>query len=121
MIDKTPPDRRGAVNIRNGKKRVRILLSNDDGYFAPGLAALERALSPLGQVTVVAPEALLLPMRRQRGRRGRRRGVGTGTRRPGVRSGPRPRALGRSQRAAGGGALCTAAVERCTQRSKHGG
>jgi 5'/3'-nucleotidase SurE len=35
---------------------VRILLSNDDGYFAPGLAALERALSPLGQVTVVAPE-----------------------------------------------------------------
>jgi 5'-nucleotidase len=35
---------------------VRILLSNDDGYFAPGLAALERALSSLGQVTVVAPE-----------------------------------------------------------------
>lgn len=35
---------------------MRILLSNDDGYFAPGLAALERALSPLGTVTVVAPE-----------------------------------------------------------------
>jgi 5'-nucleotidase len=35
---------------------VRILLSNDDGYFAPGLAALERALSVLGTVTVVAPE-----------------------------------------------------------------
>jgi len=35
---------------------VRILLSNDDGYFAPGLAALEQALSPLGTVTVVAPE-----------------------------------------------------------------
>jgi 5'-nucleotidase len=35
---------------------VRILLSNDDGYFAPGLAALEKALSPLGSVTVVAPE-----------------------------------------------------------------
>jgi len=35
---------------------VRILLSNDDGYFAPGLAALEQALSPLGAVTVVAPE-----------------------------------------------------------------
>jgi 5'-nucleotidase len=35
---------------------VRILLSNDDGYFAPGLAALERALAPLGTVTVVAPE-----------------------------------------------------------------
>ncbi|MDH4294236.1 MAG: 5'/3'-nucleotidase SurE, partial [Betaproteobacteria bacterium] len=35
---------------------MRILLSNDDGYFAPGLAALERALSVLGTVTVVAPE-----------------------------------------------------------------
>jgi len=35
---------------------VRILLSNDDGYFAPGLAALEQALSSLGAVTVVAPE-----------------------------------------------------------------
>lgn len=35
---------------------VRILLSNDDGYFAPGLAALEQALSALGTVTVVAPE-----------------------------------------------------------------
>jgi 5'-nucleotidase len=35
---------------------VRILLSNDDGYFAPGLAALEQALSLLGTVTVVAPE-----------------------------------------------------------------
>lgn len=35
---------------------VRILLSNDDGYFAPGLAALAEALAPLGEVTVVAPE-----------------------------------------------------------------
>jgi len=35
---------------------VRILLSNDDGYFAPGLAALEQALAALGTVTVVAPE-----------------------------------------------------------------
>lgn len=35
---------------------MRILLSNDDGYFAPGLAALEQALSALGTVTVVAPE-----------------------------------------------------------------
>ncbi|MDP1673788.1 MAG: 5'/3'-nucleotidase SurE [Burkholderiales bacterium] len=35
---------------------MRILLSNDDGYFAPGLAALEQALSLLGTVTVVAPE-----------------------------------------------------------------
>jgi 5'-nucleotidase len=35
---------------------MRILLSNDDGYFAPGLAALARALAPLGDITVVAPE-----------------------------------------------------------------
>ncbi len=35
---------------------MRILLSNDDGYFAPGLAALHEALGPLAQLTVVAPE-----------------------------------------------------------------
>ncbi|WP_324780626.1 5'/3'-nucleotidase SurE [Thiobacillus sedimenti] len=35
---------------------MRILLSNDDGYFAPGLAALQAALAPLADVTVVAPE-----------------------------------------------------------------
>jgi 5'-nucleotidase len=31
------------------------LLTNDDGIYAPGLAAMERALSRLGNVTVVAP------------------------------------------------------------------
>lgn len=35
---------------------MHILLSNDDGYFAPGLAALARVLSGLATVTVVAPE-----------------------------------------------------------------
>jgi 5'-nucleotidase len=35
---------------------MRILLSNDDGYFAPGLAALHAALSPIAEITVVAPE-----------------------------------------------------------------
>jgi len=35
---------------------MRILLSNDDGYFAPGLAALADALSGLGEIVVVAPE-----------------------------------------------------------------
>lgn len=35
---------------------MRILLSNDDGYFAPGLATLAKALEPLAEVTVVAPE-----------------------------------------------------------------
>ncbi|MBI5752497.1 MAG: 5'/3'-nucleotidase SurE [Hydrogenophilales bacterium] len=35
---------------------MRILLSNDDGYFAPGLAALAQALGTVAEVTVVAPE-----------------------------------------------------------------
>lgn len=35
---------------------MRILLSNDDGYFAPGLAELAEALVGLGEITVVAPE-----------------------------------------------------------------
>ncbi len=34
---------------------MRILLTNDDGIFAPGLAALYRPLTELGEVTVVAP------------------------------------------------------------------
>lgn len=35
---------------------MRILLSNDDGYYAPGLAALYDAVRDLGEVHVVAPE-----------------------------------------------------------------
>lgn len=34
---------------------MRILLTNDDGVFAPGLAALEQQLRHLGEVFVVAP------------------------------------------------------------------
>jgi 5'-nucleotidase len=34
---------------------MRILLTNDDGIFAPGLAALYKQLIDLGEVTVVAP------------------------------------------------------------------
>jgi len=34
---------------------VHILLTNDDGIYAPGLAALEQELKQLGEVTVVAP------------------------------------------------------------------
>ena len=37
-------------------KQVRILVSNDDGYFAPGITLLAEALRQLGEVTVVAPE-----------------------------------------------------------------
>ena len=35
---------------------MKILLSNDDGYQAPGIVALYEALQDLGQVEVVAPE-----------------------------------------------------------------
>ncbi len=35
---------------------MKILLSNDDGFQAPGLAALTESLSPLGEIVVVAPE-----------------------------------------------------------------
>lgn len=34
---------------------MQILLTNDDGIYAPGLEALERELQQLGHVTVVAP------------------------------------------------------------------
>ncbi len=35
---------------------MRILIANDDGYLAPGLAALVQACQGLGQIDVVAPE-----------------------------------------------------------------
>ncbi len=35
---------------------MKILLSNDDGYFAPGLETLARVLSEVADITVVAPE-----------------------------------------------------------------
>jgi 5'-nucleotidase len=35
---------------------MRILVSNDDGYLAPGIAALAKAMQPFGEVIVVAPE-----------------------------------------------------------------
>jgi 5'-nucleotidase len=35
---------------------MRILISNDDGYFSPGIALLAQNLAALGEVTVVAPE-----------------------------------------------------------------
>ena len=39
-----------------GKYSVKLLLSNDDGYRAEGLAALAQAMKPLGAVTIVAPD-----------------------------------------------------------------
>jgi len=37
-------------------KKPRILVSNDDGYFSEGLRSLVEAVSPLGEVWVVAPD-----------------------------------------------------------------
>ncbi len=37
--------------------RPRILLTNDDGIHAEGIAALESAVAPLGDIYVVAPES----------------------------------------------------------------
>lgn len=36
---------------------MKILISNDDGYLAPGLAALTEALATIAQVMVVAPDS----------------------------------------------------------------
>ena len=36
---------------------MHILVSNDDGYRAPGIQALAKAMSRFGRVTVVAPES----------------------------------------------------------------
>jgi 5'-nucleotidase len=33
-----------------------ILVTNDDGYFSPGISVLAAALAPLGEVVVVAPQ-----------------------------------------------------------------
>ncbi|MDR2365001.1 MAG: 5'/3'-nucleotidase SurE [Zoogloeaceae bacterium] len=35
---------------------MRILLCNDDGYFAPGIACLAESLHGIGEIVVVAPE-----------------------------------------------------------------
>lgn len=35
---------------------MRILIANDDGYLAPGIAALVRACEGLGDIDIVAPE-----------------------------------------------------------------
>src|SRR3954468_9439221 len=44
----------GAVPVGT-RDRVRILLTNDDGIYAPGLRALLPELRKLGDVTVIAP------------------------------------------------------------------
>ena len=36
---------------------MKILISNDDGYLAPGLVALAEALRDIAEITVVAPDS----------------------------------------------------------------
>lgn len=36
---------------------MKILISNDDGYLAPGLIALADALAPIAEIVVVAPDS----------------------------------------------------------------
>ncbi len=36
---------------------MRILISNDDGYLAPGIIALAEALAPIAEIVVVAPDS----------------------------------------------------------------
>ena len=65
---------------------MQILLTNDDGVFAPGLRALRKELMRLGEVTVVAPAmeqsgvahsiTLLIAPGRQAGGRRRRHDPG---------------------------------------------
>jgi 5'-nucleotidase len=43
-------------NGRNSRTDMRILIANDDGYLAPGLAALVDAMQGLGEIDVIAPE-----------------------------------------------------------------
>src|SRR5690606_22705984 len=44
--------RRPRVHVR----RMRILISNDDGYFSPGIEKLAEVARAFGEVTVIAPE-----------------------------------------------------------------
>jgi 5'-nucleotidase len=37
---------------------MRILLCNDDGYFAPGIEHLARTLADVAEITVVAPSVI---------------------------------------------------------------
>src|SRR5204863_1792564 len=46
-----------AEEAARGVASVRILLTNDDGIYAPGLRALRKELQKLGEVVVVAPAA----------------------------------------------------------------
>src|SRR5262245_26328428 len=43
------------MSLFEGTEKLRILLTNDDGVYAPGLRAMRAELKKLGEVIVVAP------------------------------------------------------------------
>lgn len=45
------------IYLKMSSQKVRILITNDDGYHSPGIIALENALSEIGDCYVVAPES----------------------------------------------------------------
>ena len=47
---------RRAHTLHAADAQLRILISNDDGYFAPGIERLAAALAGKADITVVAPE-----------------------------------------------------------------
>jgi 5'-nucleotidase len=50
----------GELNIgieQGNQEKMRILISNDDGYLAPGINALARALASVAEVAVCAPDS----------------------------------------------------------------
>ncbi len=49
-------DAPGAYNLRALQDTMKILISNDDGFQAPGIVALHDALKDIAEVEVVAPE-----------------------------------------------------------------
>src|ERR1700719_3449808 len=54
-MESNPAGANSPGNEERGGFFVRILLTNDDGIYAPGLKALRAELKKLGDVTVVAP------------------------------------------------------------------
>lgn len=48
--------RRGLLVYDRRLYMRRILVTNDDGYFSPGIQALADAMASLGEVTIVAPQ-----------------------------------------------------------------
>jgi 5'-nucleotidase len=55
-LPRGPDLSRGFLDVSEQPERPCILVTNDDGFDAPGLAALCEAVSRLGRVVVVAPD-----------------------------------------------------------------